>query len=101
VCILFTRANVYFTIISYVTVTLIAELQTMYYSAIKNDKNNVLFDMFNEEHRPKIKHRRKDINYFKDRSCNNKFQRFAFKLLRGMFVAVAFYFVPFLFLFVH
>jgi len=44
--ILFSRVNVYFTIISFVTVTLLADLGSMYYFSIHTDRNNVLFDVF-------------------------------------------------------
>lgn len=44
--ILFTRVNVYFTIVSYVTVDVIANFGTFYYNSIRSDRNNVLFDVF-------------------------------------------------------
>lgn len=101
VMILFSRPNIYFTIISYITVTLLSDIGRVYYLSISNDRNNVLFDMFLEENRPRVRNRRSDPTLWARRSCQNKVQRLLFKMLRGIYVSACYYFVPFLFLYAH
>ena len=91
--ILWTRINVYFTIVSYVTIKMISEIGKFYYNCIKGDKNNVLLGVFQEQHRPRIVNYRRDMNG-KKKSCNMRFQRLVFKMSRGIFVTCLFYFVP-------
>jgi len=61
--ILFSRVNVYFTIVSFVTVTLLADLGSMYYFSIHTDRNNVLFDVFLPQNKPKIVNRRSNMTF--------------------------------------
>lgn len=70
--ILFTRDNVYFTIINAVTVDVIANFGMFYYQSIKHDHNNVLFDVFLNDHKPRVINHRRDMK-FSDRNCNQKF----------------------------
>lgn len=95
------RPDIYLTIISYITVTLLADVGRVYYASIKNDKQNILHDVFDEDSRPRVINRRMDANHWTRRSTNNKFQRLLFKFLRGIYIACCFYFVPFLYLFIH
>ena len=98
--ILWTRINVYFAIISYVTVDMISQFGTFYYNSIRSDYNNVLFDVFQEKHRPRIINYRRDMKG-KKKSCNMHFQRLVFKISRGIFVTCFFYFVPLFYIFYH
>lgn len=98
--ILFTRVNVYFTVVSYVTVDVIANFGTFYYNSIRSDHNNVLFDVFQDHRKPRVVNHRRNMKW-SEASCNLRFQRLVFKILRGIFIASCYYFIPFLFLYYH
>ena len=98
--ILFTRVNVYFSMISYVTVSILVDMSGFYYQALSDDQNNKLFEMFAEDNMPRIKNFNRDMS-FSDRTCCNKICRFLFKLIRVIYVGWIFYFVPFLFMLLH
>ena len=100
VLILFTRVNVYFTMVSYVTVSILVDMASFYYKALSDDYNNQLFEMFNEEHIPRVKNFNRDTSFWA-RPCCNKIERVIFKLLRLIYVGCIFYFVPFLWMLLH
>ena len=97
---MFTRANVYFTMLSYVTVDIIVNISDMYLAQLIDDQTNQLNEMYDEANAPKIKNRYKDINFW-ERSCINKIQRMIFKLLRCVYISAGYYFTPFLFLYMN
>lgn len=99
--VLWTQANVYFALIYYVTVYVMSQLGTVYLNSIQNDRNNILFDMFLEENRPRVVHHRRQKNSWCKRSICNKLQRFVFKTLRTIYICFFYYFVPFWFLWMH
>lgn len=101
VLILYTRINVYFTTICYVTVYCIQSLGITYLKALRTDKNNVTLDVFLPENRPRVVNHRSDVGSWQNRSKGNKCQRLLYKALRGFYVACIFYFFPFFFLYMH
>lgn len=99
--VLFTQISVYFALIYYITVYVISQLGAVYLQAVSNDHNNILFDMFLAENRPRVVKHRRDKYSWKRRSCCNKLQRLTFKFLRVVYISIFYYFVPFSFLSMH
>jgi len=98
--VLFSRSTVYFTIGAYITLEVLICLQTFYYKfVIAGDANhNRLKDVYNDENQPKITRWNRTIDFNK-RSCKHKIFRVWYKIIRGLYVSVIYYFVPFLFLY--
>ena len=99
--ILFTRANVYFTMISYVTVSIIVDMASFYYQVLSDDRGNALKEVFLEEHAPRVKNYNKENPFYKRPGCSNKCLRVLFKTSRLVFVGLIYYFVPFAYILVH
>lgn len=93
---LYSRANIYFTLGSFVTVGIIVNINQMFMAVINADKTNELTAVFDADNRPVIKHRSADIK-MKDRDLFFIFGRILYKANKAIYITVYFYFVPFLF----
>jgi len=96
--VLFSKTNVYLTLVSYLTVTLLKDLSSIYYDkTIGSESDNVLVGVFSEESCLEITNHTADIPY-KDRSFFSKLTRATYKLFRSVYASIVFYFVPFLYI---
>ena len=95
--VLINRPDVYSCIAIYVTITVLIELQWMYFDTMMSlDQDNILFQVFDAENLPKITNRNKDMK-FSDRIMKWKFARITYKFLRGFYVTFIFYWTPFVY----
>lgn len=96
--ILFSKGNVYLTIVSYLTVTLLVDLSSIYYQkTIGCDKLEILKEVFNDENHLEITNKNKNV-VFSDRSGFSKFAKVVYKICRAIYASLIFYFVPFLYI---
>jgi hypothetical protein len=96
--ILFSKSNVYLTIVSYLTVNLLVELNRIYYQkTIGSDATNMLREVFSDENRLPILKKTQTLD-MDDRTCLGKVMRFTYKLFRCLYASIIFYFVPFLYI---
>ena len=77
-------------------------MQVFYYRfVIQGDHNqNKLKEVFLEENLPKIRHWNRTI-VFEQRPKMHQMFRILYKVIRGIYVSVIYYFVPFLFLYLE
>lgn len=97
--ILFSRSSVYFTIVSYITVDLLAYLQKFYYKSIMNSPSIPHNSIFDEDNQLKIIRRTKSIQFDKRPFCN-KVSRFFYKTWSTLYYSVLYYFFPYMFVIV-
>ena len=71
------------------------ELGKMYLHDILEHNN--LYVVFKEH--LKVKNKGKDIRFLRDRNCFHKIARIIYKVFRGLYVSMIFYFIPYLVLF--
>lgn len=95
--ILFSRINVYFTIICHITVDLLAKMQKFYYETVKDNSNIPSNTIFLEENAFKIMRRSKDIG-FTERPLFNQLSRVTYKLFTLVYASIAYYFLPYIYL---
>ena len=101
IIVLFSRVTVYFAISSYVALEILFLMQKMYFNKnILGDRLNLLKDVMLDCNAPRITQRSFNT-FFKERSMFHKVARINYKFLRGIYVSVVFYFVPFMFLFIE
>jgi len=96
--ILFSKGNVYLTIVSYLTVTLLVDLSSIYYQkTIGCDKLEILKEVFDEANQLEITRKTKNVS-FSERTCFSKFGKVTYKICRAVYASLIFYFVPFLYI---
>ena len=95
--ILFSKPNVYLTIVSYITVNLLVDLSSIYYKkTVDSDQDDVAKNVFYEY--DLLKYDSKDErNKYEDRSWFTTSSWLLYKFLRAMYASIVFYFVPFLY----
>ena len=95
--ILFSKANVYFTVGSYLTVSLLISLSDIYYSKTIGSDPTCVFNKVLDANHCLIVTNKSSSFKFGERSCSNKIQRVVYKCLRAIYASLIFYFVPFLY----
>jgi len=96
--ILFSKPNVYLTIVSYLTVTLLVDISSIYYQkTVGCNKLDILKEVFDDENLLEITNKTKNV-VFSERSLFSKFAKLTYKLFRAVYASLIFYFVPFLYI---
>ena len=96
--VLFSRVNVYFAIGSFVTLSVLVDLQKFYFvHVIDSDPHNKLKEVYNESNRPQITNWNHTITFNK-RPLVHKWFRIVYKFARLIYVSMIYYFIPFGFL---
>jgi len=95
--ILFSRANVYFTISSYITVDLLKGFGKFYFNAIEKDNTNLLVRVMLPENSLEVSVRGK---HFREQPMPTKQRilRICYNGIKQVYASVFFYFVPFLYI---
>ena len=83
--------------LSYLTVDTVILIGPAYYYSLVIDKQNMLLEVFDEQNAPKIKYRAKDQKHL-GKAWYVRLERFVYKVVRGFYVSVIYYFTPYLFL---
>lgn len=99
--ILFSKTNVFATVGSYLTVTLLINLSKIYYSkTVKQDPTNLVNGVFEYDNAPEVFNRTKDQKFW-ERSTLSKITKVLYKGTRAVYASLIFYFVPFLYIVVN
>ena len=96
--ILFSKPNVYLTIVSYITVNLLVDLSKIYYDkTVDSDQDDVVKNVFDEKNLLKNDSKNERKKYEK-RGWFTKSTWYLYTFLRAMYASIVFYFVPFLYI---
>lgn len=98
--ILYSRENVYFTIILYINVELLAKMQQFYYHTVQDSPNYPPNSIFEQGNAFKIIRRSKEVP-FSRRPLLNKVGWIAYKFFDLVYASSIFYFLPYIYLIIQ